>query len=108
MLSRVWGRSYVYWWEVGALVDGIVESTVINNSVKAAITKLKEAIRVGLVGGGSYLSCGEIVTHPYGVRDYDGQIGYKPHYYHEWDEWNTFYQRCETRREGYFGPAVYY
>lgn len=94
--------------EVGAVVEGYVESTVIAKSIKAAINELKAAVRAGIVGGGAYLSCGEIKTHPYGVRDYDEKIGYRPHYYHEWDEWNSFYQRCETHKEGYFGPAVYY
>lgn len=94
--------------EGGALVDGLVESTVISKSIQAATSKLKDAVRAGIVGGGLYLSCGEIKTHPYGIRDYNEQIGYRPHYYHEWDEWNSFYQRCETCKEGYFGPEVYY
>ncbi len=94
--------------EVGAFVEGFVASKVIAKSIQIATSKLKEAVRGGIVGGGLYLSCAEIKTHPYGVRDYDEEIGYRPHYYHEWDEWNSFYQRCETRKEGYFGPAVYY
>jgi len=61
---------------------------------------VKQAAKASAIAFLADYVCGNIATHPNGIADYDRKIGYREWEVHEWSEWNSFYNRCETRMEG--------